>query len=82
MVFGVEVFNVSTLAWVAGWSVRFVVVVWRFVDGCGCSVCGMCVAWVVVWEVVGTCSSAAWDGPSVGGSFLSLFLGGILWAFL
>jgi hypothetical protein len=44
-------------------------VVWRFVGGYGCS----------VWEVVRTCSSAAWDEPSVRGSFLTLFLGGILW---
>jgi hypothetical protein len=31
--------------------------------------------------VVGTCSPAAWDETSAGDSFLSLFLGGILWMF-
>jgi hypothetical protein len=44
MVFRVEVFNTSTSTWVAAWSVGFVAIVWRFVDGCGCSICGMCVA--------------------------------------
>jgi hypothetical protein len=77
MVFGAEVFNVSTSVWVTGCSVGSVAVVWRFVDGCGCSVCGMGVAWVVGWAVVGTWSSATWHEPSAGGSFLSLFLGGI-----
>jgi hypothetical protein len=76
MVFGAEVFNVSTSVWVTGCSVGSVAVVWRFVDGCGCSVCGMGVAWVVGWAVVGTWSSATWHEPSAGGSFLSLFLGG------
>jgi hypothetical protein len=52
-----------------------------FVDGCRCSICGMCMAWVVLWTVVGTCSLAAWDEPSVGGSFSSLFFGGITWVF-
>jgi hypothetical protein len=51
------------------------------VAACGCNVCGMCVTWVVVWAVVGTCSSTAWDEPSAGSSFLGLFLGGILWVF-
>jgi hypothetical protein len=74
MVFGAAVFDVSTSAWVASWSVGFVA-------GCGCNVCGMCVTWVVVWAVVGTCSSTAWDEPSGGSSFLSQFLGGILWVF-
>jgi hypothetical protein len=41
----------------------------------------MCMVWVVVWTVVGTCSSAAWDEPSAGSSFLSLFFGGIMWVF-
>jgi hypothetical protein len=45
------------------------------VDGCGCSVCGMCVAWVVVWAVLGTCSSAAWDEPLVGVLLSSQTLG-------
>jgi hypothetical protein len=30
---------------------------------------------------VRTCSSPAWDEPSADGSFLTLFLGGILWVF-
>jgi hypothetical protein len=30
---------------------------------------------------VDNCSPAAWDESSVGSSFLSLFLGGILWVF-
>jgi hypothetical protein len=81
MVFQAEVFNASTSTWVVGWSIGFVAIVQRFVDGCGCSVCGMCVAWVVVWAVVGTCSSSTWDEPSVGSSFPDLFLGGILWVF-
>jgi hypothetical protein len=42
MVFGAEVFNVSTSIWVTGCSVGFVAFVWRFVDGCGCSVYDMC----------------------------------------
>jgi hypothetical protein len=41
----------------------------------------ICVVWVVVWALVGTCSLAVWDEYSVGCSFLSLFLGGILWVF-
>jgi hypothetical protein len=69
MVSGAEVFNVSTSVWVAGCSVGFVAVVWRFVDGCGCSVCGMCMVLVVVWAVIGTCSLAAWDEPSAESSF-------------
>jgi hypothetical protein len=71
MVFGTEVFKVSTSVWVADCSVRSVAIVWRFVGGCGCS----------IWAVVRTCSSAVWDEPSVGGSFPTLFLGGILWVF-
>jgi hypothetical protein len=42
MVFAAEVFRASTSVWVVGCSVGPVVVVWRFADGCGCSVCGMC----------------------------------------
>jgi hypothetical protein len=75
------VFSASTSVCTASCSIGSVAVIWRFVDGCGCSVCGMCVAWVVVWAVVRTCSSATWDEPSARGSFLSLFLGGILWVF-
>jgi hypothetical protein len=33
------------------------------VDGCGCSVCGMCVVWIVVLAVVGTFSPTAYDEP-------------------
>jgi hypothetical protein len=56
MVLGAEVFNASTSVWVVGWSVA---IVWRFVASCRCSVCGMCVVWMIVWAVVGTCSLAA-----------------------
>jgi hypothetical protein len=61
--FGVEVFMVSTSALVVGCSIGSVVVVWKSVDGCGCSVCGMCVVWIVVLAVVGTFSPAAYDEP-------------------
>jgi hypothetical protein len=74
MVFEAAVFDTSTSIWVAGWSIGFVA-------GCGCNDCGMCVTWMVVWAVVGACSSIAWDEPSVGSSFPGLFLGGILWVF-
>jgi hypothetical protein len=49
------------------------------VDGCGLDVWGMCVIWTVALAVERTCSPAAWDEPSAGSSFPSLFLGGILW---
>jgi hypothetical protein len=80
-VFGVEVFMASIFVWVVGCSIKYVVTVWRFVDGCRWSVCGMRAVWVVVSVVVGTCSLAAWDEPLAGSSFPSLFLGVILWVF-
>jgi hypothetical protein len=43
MVFATEVFMASTSIWIVGCSVGSVVVVWRFVYGCECSVYGMCV---------------------------------------
>jgi hypothetical protein len=48
MVFGVAVFDASTSSWVASWSIGFVAIVYRFVDGCGCNVCGICVIWMAV----------------------------------
>jgi hypothetical protein len=57
------VFMVSTSTLVVSCSITFVVVAWKSVDGCGCSVCGMCVIWIVVLAVVATCSPAAGDEP-------------------
>jgi hypothetical protein len=37
------VFRANTDVWAVGRSDGSAVVVWRFVDDCGCSVCGMCV---------------------------------------
>jgi hypothetical protein len=42
-VFGSKVFLASTSVWVVGCSVGSVGAAWRFVDGCGWSVCSMCV---------------------------------------
>jgi hypothetical protein len=47
-VFGDEVFMMSTSVWVVGCSVGSIVAVWKFVDGCGWSACGMCMVWMVV----------------------------------
>jgi hypothetical protein len=47
-VFGAEVFMASTSVWVVRCSIGSAVVAWRFVDGCGWSVCSMCVVWMVV----------------------------------
>jgi hypothetical protein len=46
-VFGAEVLMASTSVWVVGCSVGSAVAAWRFVDGYGWSVCGMCVVWMV-----------------------------------
>jgi hypothetical protein len=61
MVFGAEVFRASTSVLVVGCSVGSVVVAWRFVDGSGCSVCGMCMVSMVVWVVVRSFYSPTWD---------------------
>jgi hypothetical protein len=47
-VFGAEVFMASTSVWAVRCSIGSAVVAWRFVDGCGWSVCSMCVVWMVV----------------------------------
>jgi hypothetical protein len=39
--FGAEVFMASTFVWAVGCSVRSTDAAWRFVDGCGWSVCGL-----------------------------------------
>jgi hypothetical protein len=48
MVFGAKVFSASTSTRVGGYCVGSVGVVWRLVDDCRWSVCGMCVVWVAV----------------------------------
>jgi hypothetical protein len=41
-VFGAEVFMMSTSTWAVDCSIESAIAAWRFVDGCGWSVCGMC----------------------------------------
>jgi hypothetical protein len=48
MVFGAEVFRVSTSAWDGGCSIGYVGVVWRLAHDCRWNVCAMCMVWVVV----------------------------------